>query len=97
MTLHPINPSRPSDARAARAFRHVTVMEREIHRLRGSLRLFLMIDFDQVFNDSDDGLAILELIFSAQDMLAKIADNRVAAAEELHPFAYPAAGEEDVA
>lgn len=97
MTVHPINPSRPSGARAARAFDHVADMETDISRVNGVLRMFIMMDVDQVCPDGRDASAILELIYGAQEAMARIWEKREAAFEELHPFRFSASGMEEAA
>lgn len=89
--------SQPSGARAVRAFEHASDMEADINRVNGVLRMFIMMDASEVYPDGDDASAVLELIYGAQEAMARIEAKREAVFKELHPFRYPTSGEEAVA
>ena len=80
----PYNPARPE-----RAFRQVADMETDFNRLRGLMRLLLVMDLDDVCSDERDALAILELTYTANETIDRLYEKRNAAWSELHPFAYP--------
>lgn len=80
----PFNP-----ARAARAFSHIYDIEKDINRVRNMVRMFFILDLDDICPDDRDANAILELAYVADDALDRIWAAREAACENLHPFAYP--------
>lgn len=77
------------NARAVRAFHHIADMEEDLNRVEGALRTFIMLDTDAVIPDSNNARAILELVYGAQEALARVWEKRSAAWDGLHPFAYP--------
>ena len=71
------------------AFDHVHRTENDLDRLRSLIRMFFILDLNDMMPDNRDVMTVMEIGIIMEEALDRICAARDEALGELHPLVYP--------